>query len=402
MKERQSIFSRIAQSCFYLGVVIEVLLVLIDKSAYTNPVEGRIFQITFLLFLVKVCLTRYTGREYAAVFLACVVGAISYFVTGRNEVIRLVMFIAACKDVDMKRCLKLVFYMTLTGCMIIILLSVTGIYGAVSLTQEYRLDGVETRYTLGMGHPNALQCMVWALTTLGLYLYGEKMKWYHYLLTMLVNIFFFLLTDSKTGLLVTVFTVVIVYMTTEKKHKMVSKLGAAIGIATTAFSVGISVVIAGNAYRVYNYVWNNDRTPFTLFLVKLNSLLTGRIRVLTENDGFEGTIGTWRLFSRPENNYYFDLGWVRLFYWYGIIPGCIFVAVIIILMIYCYKKKLYPVLALIASFALYSVMEAHAVSVYLARNYVIFIIGQYWVKLISKEKAQEYYLWEILKNRVRI
>ena len=77
-------------------------------------------------------------------------------------------------------------------------------------------------------------------------------------------------------------------------------------------------------------------------------------------------------------------------------------AVIIILMIYCYKKKLYPVLALIASFALYSVMEAHAVSVYLARNYVIFIIGQYWVKLISKEKAQEYYLWEILKNRVRI
>ncbi len=402
MKERQSIFSRIAQSCFYLGVVIEVLLVLIDKSAYTNPVEGRIFQITFLLFLVKVCLTRYTGREYAAVFLACIVGAISYFVTGRNEVIRLVMFIAACKDVDMKRCLKLVFYMTLTGCMVIILLSVTGIYGAVSLTQEYRLDGVETRYTLGMGHPNALQCMVWALTTLGLYLYGEKMKWYHYLLTMLVNIFFFLLTDSKTGLLVTVFTVVIVYMTTEKKHKIVSKLGAAIGIATTAFSVGISVVIAGNAYRVYNYVWNNDRTPFTLFLVKLNSLLTGRIRILTENDGFEGTIGTWRLFSRPENNYYFDLGWVRLFYWYGIIPGCIFVAVIIILMIYCYKKKQYPVLALIASFALYSVMEAHAVSVYLARNYIIFIIGQYWVKLISKEKAQEFYLWEILKSRVRI
>lgn len=271
-----------------------------------------------------------------------------------------------------------------------------------SLTQEYRLDGVETRYTLGMGHPNALQCMVWALTTLGLYLYGEKMKWYHYLLTMLVNIFFFLLTDSKTGLLVTVFTVVIVYMTTEKKHKIVSKLGAAIGIATTAFSVGISVVIAGNAYRVYNYVWNNDRTPFTLFLVKLNSLLTGRIRILTENDGFEGTIGTWRLFSRPENNYYFDLGWVRLFYWYGIIPGCIFVAVIIILMIYCYKKKQYPVLALIASFALYSVMEAHAVSVYLARNYIIFIIGQYWVKLISKEKAQEFYLWEILKSRVRI
>lgn len=402
MEEKQSIFSRIAYSCFYLGVVIEVLLVLIDKSAYTNPVEGRIFQITFLLFLIKVCMTRYTRREYVTVFLFCVVGAISYFVTGRNEVIRLVMFIAACKDIDMKRCLRLVFYMTLAGCMVIILLSVTGIYGAVSLTQEYRLDGVETRYTLGMGHPNALQCMVWALTTLGLYLYAEKMKWHHYLLALAINVFFFLLTDSKTGLLAAIFTVVIVYMTTEEKHKIVSKLGAAIGIATTVFSVGISVVIAGNAYRVYNYVWNNDRTPVTLFFVKLNSLLTGRIRILVENDGFEGTIGTWRLFSRPENNYYFDMGWVRLFYWYGIIPGCIFVAVIIILMICCYKKKQYLVLALIASFALYSVMEAHAISVYLARNYVIFIMGQYWTKLLSKETEHEYYLWESLKSIVRI
>lgn len=402
MEEKQSIFSRIAYSCFYLGVVIEVLLVLIDKSAYTNPVEGRIFQITFLLFLIKVCMTRYTRREYVTVFLFCVVGAISYFVTGRNEVIRLVMFIAACKDIDMKRCLKMVFFMTLAGCMVIILLSVTGIYGAVSLTQEYRLDGVETRYTLGMGHPNALQCMVWALTTLGLYLYAEKMKWHHYLLALVINVFFFLLTDSKTGLLAAIFTVVIVYMTTEEKHKIVSRLGAAIGIATTVFSVGISVVIAGNAYRVYNYVWNNDRTPVTLFFVKLNSLLTGRIRILVENDGFEGTIGTWRLFSRPENNYYFDMGWVRLFYWYGIIPGCIFVAVIIILMICCYKKKQYLVLALIASFALYSVMEAHAISVYLARNYVIFIMGQYWTKLLSKETEHEYYLWESLKSIVRI
>lgn len=385
MTEKQSIISKIAYSCFYLGVIIEVLMVLVDKSAYINPIEGRLFQLTFLLFFIKVCLTRYTPKEYVTIFLFCVLGAVSYFVTDRNEVIRLVMFVAACKNVDMKRCLKLVFYLTLSGCILIILLSVTGIYGAVSLTQDYGRGSVETRYTLGMGHPNALHCMVWALTTLLLYLYGEKMKIYHYVVVFLINVGFFLLTDSKTSLLVSIFTIVLAYMAAGKKYFLISKLSAIIGIVTTVFSVGISVIIAGSAYRVYDYIWNLDRRPFTMFLVKLNDLLNGRIRILVGSTMFEGTMQTWRLFSRPENNYYFDMGWVRLFYWYGILPACIFIAVMLLVMLYCYSKKHYMSIMLITSFAIYTVIEAHGISVYLARNYVFFLIGAYWSMLLQEK-----------------
>lgn len=385
MTEKQSIISKIAYSCFYVGVIIEVLMVLVDKSAYINPIEGRLFQLTFLLFFIKVCLTRYTPKEYVTIFLFCVLGAVSYFVTDRNEVIRLVMFVAACKNVDMKRCLKLVFYLTLSGCILIILLSVTGIYGAVSLTQDYGRGSVETRYTLGMGHPNALHCMVWALTTLLLYLYGEKMKIYHYVVVFLINVGFFLLTDSKTSLLVSIFTIVLAYMAAGKKYFLISKLSAIIGIVTTVFSVGISVIIAGSAYRVYDYIWNLDRRPFTMFLVKLNDLLNGRIRILVGSTMFEGTMQTWRLFSRPENNYYFDMGWVRLFYWYGILPACIFIAVMLLVMLYCYSKKHYMSIMLITSFAIYTVIEAHGISVYLARNYVFFLIGAYWSLLLQEK-----------------
>ena len=107
------------------------------------------------------------------------------------------------------------------------------------------------------------------------------------------------------------------------------------GYLAAAFSVGISILIAANAYRVYDYVWNADRTKKTLFFVKLNELFNGRIRILVENDGFEGTAGTWSLFSRPENNYFFDMGWVRLFYWFGIVPAGIFLLAVLCLMIYC-------------------------------------------------------------------
>ncbi|MDD6071191.1 MAG: hypothetical protein PUC12_10330, partial [Clostridiales bacterium] len=289
----------------------------------------------------------------------------------------------ACKNIDMKKCLKTVFYLTLIGSSLIVLMSVTGIYGAISLTQDYGRGGVETRYTLGMGHPNALQCMVWALTTLGLYLYAEGMKWYHYLLALIINIFFFWLTDSRTSLLVAIFTIVLMYMSAWRKMQFISRLSAIFGIVATILSAGFSVIVAGCAYRVYNYVWYNDRTPFTLFLAKLNDLFNGRIRILVENDRFEGTVGTWSLFSRPENNYYFDMGWIRLFYWYGIIPASILILAILGVMFYCYQKKQYLVIALIASFSVYSIIEAHAVSVYLARNYVLFVIGANWSNMME-------------------
>lgn len=383
MEKRKELFSIIAYYCFYIGVVIEVLLVLIDKSEFVNPIEGRIFQITFLLFTAKVILTKYSWKEYVTIALFLALGAVSYFVTGRNEIIRFVMFIAACKDIDMQRCLKLVFWMTLSGCAVIVLLSVTGIYGAASLTQEYGRGGVETRYTLGMGHPNALQCMVWALTVLFLYLYGEKMKWYGYLAILGINVFFFLLTDSKTSLLAAIFGILYAGIYRFVKNKTVRKICDISCVLITLGSVMISVVIADNAYLVYNYDWGIDNSVWALFLKKLDSVLTGRIRSLTGNARWEGTTQTWKLFSESANDYYFDMGWIRLFYWYGIIPAVIFIIVLLLILFYCYKQKQYSAMVLIVSFALYSVMEAHAVSVYLARNYVLFLLGAYWTGLLK-------------------
>ena len=33
--------------CFYLGLLIEISIVLIDKSTFVNPVEGMLFRLTF-------------------------------------------------------------------------------------------------------------------------------------------------------------------------------------------------------------------------------------------------------------------------------------------------------------------------------------------------------------------
>ena len=400
MEKNQDRISQIAYCSFYMGIVIEVLLVLLDKSAYINPVEGQMFRLTFLLFMVKVCLTKYTGREYLAVFLFGALGAVSYFVTGRNEVIRLVVMIIACKDIDMKKCLKVVFYMTLLGCAVLILLSLTGVFGTVSLAQDYGRGGEEVRYVLGMGHPNALHCMVWALVVLCLYLYGEKMKWQSYLFLAMINAFTFYLTDSKTGFLVTLVTILYAGVIRYTRIEKLKKIYIIIGYLATIGSILLSVVIAVNAYRIYDYVWNGDRSPVTLFFEKLNQGLNGRIRILVETDEFKGAASSWKLFSDSHSDYYFDLGWVRLFYWYGIIPAIIFIAAIILVMVWCFKEKDYMAGVMIFSFGIYHVTEAHGISVYLARNYLFFLMGYCWYQLPFLKGGEEWYFWRWKKDAV--
>ena len=389
MKTDRKQIEKIAYGSFYLGVIIEILIVVIDKSAFINPVEGRLFQLTFLLFLIKTCLTRYDKKEYAVIAAFLALGAISYFVTGRNDIVRIVMFLAACKNVDMQKCLKLVFYMTLTGCLIIMFLSFFGIGGGLALTQDYGRGSVETRYTLGMGHPNALQCMVWALTVLVLYLYGEKWKWYGYVAALAVNTGFFFLTDSKTSLAAAVFAVGFTWIICKCKGEKIIKLCGIGSILVTVGSIILSTVVACKAHYVYEYDWGIDKSKTAYAYKVLDNILTGRMRSLCDNERWEGTISTWKLFAEPANNYYFDMGWIRLFYWYGIIPGLIVVAVILIWMIQCCRRKENMVLMIIVSIAVYTVFEAHMVSAYIGRNYLLFILGASWCQLLKYGDRKE-------------
>lgn len=374
----KSLKSQIAYSFFYLGVFIEVMLVLIDKSAYTNPILGQIFRLTFLLFLLKACLTKYSFKEYLLAAFFLLVGAASYFITGRNEIVRIVVFLMACKDADMIKCLKFVFWMTLTGCLVIMALAVLGIFGTLSMTMDYGRGSIETRYVLGIGHPNALQCMVCVLTMLGLYLYHDKCKWYSYLIVLGINVVFFLLTDSKTGLLVAVCSVFLNALIPKIRNSKLVSFFLAGNIGIYAGSIFISIMAAKDAMCLWRHFTQGEYSSRIKFYVFLDKLLTGRIHALIETKNHEGVMETWSLFSSPDKNYYFDMGWVRLFYWYGIIPATLAVVALTVFVIYFTKKKKLVELAFISMFALYTVVEAHFISVYIARNYLLFIIGMYW------------------------
>lgn len=378
---------------FYLAVMIEIMLVILDKSEFLYPFEGWTFRITFLLcfikFLCAECTSEYTIRDNIGIAVLLILGTISYYATGRNEILRIVLFLAACKGEDMIRCLKMVFWITLIGCTGIILLSISGIYGAATLTQDFGRGGVETRYVLGMGHPNALQCMVWMTSSLGMYLYHTKWKWFHYLAVWILNLLFFFLTDSKTSMAIITAAVVLFLIADHLHAKWGKRLFSAANIAAVAGSIGLSFFAAKDAMSLFEYYWGAPLTRKVQIYLILDKLLTGRIHSLVDTTYKEGTISTWSLFSSPHNTYYFDMGWVRLFYWYGIIPGIIVVACLFLLLGYFYKRDRLAEMILFSTYSVYTIVEAHIVSVYIGRNYLLFIAGMYLWNIWNKTGKQD-------------
>ena len=377
---------RIGEICFWIALFIELIIVIVDKSAYLNPYESQLFRITFLLFGIKLITTKYTMKEWICIAIVGVIAACSYFINEKDEAVRAVVFIASCKGISLNRNIKVIFYVTMIGCMALILLSVTGIFGAMSVTADYGREAIETRYTLGMGHPNALHCMIWMVITLAMYAYDSSMKWYHYLLCMIINIATYLLTNSNTGMmLATVMilgVVVLHYTPLLQKASWVYVAGAMVVIACLVFSV--YGAYAGNG-------WNDSNT----FMYKLDKVLNGRYEYCYKVEA--ARLSNWKIFAAPENTEYFDAGFVRAFYWYGIIPGILYGLMHIYLIWQSFKHKDYVLLVMVVAFAVYHLMEAHFVSVYLLRNYLLVCMGYYWYQPFMKYQESAGYLWQIKK-----
>lgn len=385
--------SRLPWYLFYAGLTIELLIVVVDKSNFVNPIEGRLFQITFVFFFLKLLLTKYTGKEWCALLLLELLAVVSYRVTGANDLIRIVTFVAACRDIPLRQMMKYAFYVTLAGCMVIVLLAVTGVYGEISLTQAYGREdpettlyvGVEaakeTRYTLGMGHPNALSCMFLMLVIMGIYVYFAQMKWYLYLFLMLLNVGVYQLAGSRTSMLITAVFLVGACVMTYVKFLRENWLAYLCGLLVFLLCIGFSVDAAVCAQRVRDAKWNaffykNPRdNDHIVALTKIDRYISGRIVSLTDTENNDGMIHTWSAFSCPGNmDHYFDMGWVKVFYRYGIVPGIIYLAAQLVFLRKLYKRRDACGLVVFTVLAVYTVVEAHLISVYIGRNFLLMMM----------------------------
>lgn len=369
---------------FNLALLTELLMVIVDKSNYINPIEGRLFQLTFVLFTLKVITTKYEWREYVAIFVCCLAGLLVDQIGGKNEILRIFMFVASCKNMDMKRCMKWTFRITLGGVLLLMLLAVTGLFGTVTILKEYPGSIFVPRYCFGLGNPNAFHIMVFALVLLGTYVYYEKLKWWTYAAIGILNIILYFLTDSRTPtiMIFAIILAILIFKLSKNASKTWKSVLKILFLLANLASVAITVFFAAIAPTVHDIDWGYSELGKDHWIKKVDLLLSGRIRNLTERD-FWVDLKSWRLFSPPEYNWNFDLGFHRLFYWYGIIPATLVLIVFGILLIYLYRKDYDKEIILLTLVSVFTVVEAHFVSVYIGRCYPLLILGAFWPYLLA-------------------
>ena len=358
---------RIRNLIFDILLTIEILVVIVDKSDFHIGFESYIFRFTFLLSCLCVLLTlkRYTKKDLVLIIPFLIISVIVYKLSGRNELLRFTVFVAACKDLDIIQKLRLFFYESLIGSMALIVLSVTGLYGR--LYANAWDDAGSIRYVFGFGDANAFHCMFMMLVFLGLYLYHDKMKWYMFLILAISDIILWIATRSEAAAAITMIGIggVALFSLSDLKKYISLYLP---GFFIYAFCIWFSIYSAVNSMRM-----PND------FIVKMNNLLSGRIiNLYWDSNAHSGSIETWHLFSgRDTIDVYFDMGWVRLFYWYGIIPAIFVITGIILLYAICIAKRDAVMMVILISLALYTLVEAHIISVYIGRNFILLFFGYY-------------------------
>ena len=331
--------------------------------------------------MIKVLATKYTRKQWGALILLGVIAVISYLATGRNEMLRIVALVAACKDMEPKPLLKTIFWITAIGCAIIVLLSLVGVAGVISVTDEFRVGKIETRYCFGMGHPNSFHGMIWVLITLGCYIYRQKLRMWHYVILFIANILIYLFTLSRTATLLTMM-VIIAYVVLNvwkrlaeyKWYYILCTIGVVVCVLVTMF--------------LTEYWADYD------FIRVIDEKLSLRVTVVNVVENAKPS--DWTLFGLQENDYFFDMGISRLFYWYGVIPAILYLLMNFHLLHIAYKNRNSFLSTIVLVSTVYTLVEAHLISDYLLRNY-LFVMYGLSLTIPSEEKAlkSEFYFWDI-------
>ena len=376
-------FSPIRNFVFYLMLTTELLMAIYERSDLPLSTPSYVFRATFLMTMVVILLTEYSAKEWIAI---CITAAFTFFcyrVCGNNDLLRVSMFVISCKGVNIKKALNYFFTVSFIGYAAIFVAALTGIYGNVSITDEFgRTVGTQTRYSFGFVHPNTVHGIFFALSMLLIYLLKDVSRKKRSIVCgviLVLNVLLFVFTDSKTGFFITIFMLIglIPSLLSDKEKPGILYLAGAV---ISFMSVALSVVAAA----VSEYAYDNPDGIAGL----LDRICTGRIASLYGNTReHKGTLSTWTLFGDTNSGEsFFDMGWVRLFYWYGIIPAAVITVILFVLLYRMYRQKDYDTFVMLVSLFLYTIVEATFVSSYIGRNFMLMILGAYIFLACREEK----------------
>jgi len=333
---------RIGEISFYIGIAIHLLLMTIGYGKWNIPFHGRFMQAAFALLCIKIVTTKYSKSEWIVMLFLGGLGSLSYFATGDEYVVSIVVMIFAAKNIDMYRMCKWIFFVALAFTVLFAILSLCGIGDAPVTIADFGRGKVEARWSLGLGHANNLHGTVWYLISLFVVLYFKYLKWPHYLLLTIGNMVLFYFTASRGGVIIVQVIIMIAW---------ILRYFPEIGGKRLLYFLGVLEIIGLVALAVVSAIIEPEYTPI---ISTLDTMLTGRLHLIR----WCADISQWRFIAAGGVTTAVDVGWALVFYRYGYIVGAVFTAFHLYLIYRAWKIKDGILFAIVVTSAFYIFMES--------------------------------------------
>lgn len=302
-----------------------------ESSVSIITTLSRYLSLTIVIIKILMCdIQQYNKSTWIRIGVLCFISIIVGKVSDSRLLFQYLVLILGSYKVNFDKVAKSALIIEATTVSVIILLAITNV---IPNRVFGRTNNDVIRYALGFKYSTYPAIYMWYFTTLYLYIKKEKISWCQYSVLAVINIIFYIITDSRTELICSLGIILITISFYNCHNKKIKMFFANI----TKYSVIIFTIICVCITIGYN--------PKISFMNKLNKALSGRLSLAQkgmENFGITifgnkiEWIGLSLVYSgvntAKEFNFV-DIAYLNILYNYGL------VTLIIILYFFCGVTK---------------------------------------------------------------
>lgn len=320
--------------------------------------------IGMLLFLVKVAMTEHTVFEYCFAGILLLISVVVYYNTGEKGLLLYFTMMLGMKGVSVKRVFKLGSAILSLSFTTLVLLSITGLKEEIIYVKDRAGFGSVIRHSLGYPYPNTLFTTYIVLMVLVIYVLGRQNKKNLLLTTLLLfigSVYIFIYSCSNTGLIVSVFYLMInLYLQCRKRLSKFEKIGIQMMYPLCLiFAIAGPLVTQGKLFQLLDKVLHN-RWAYSLYYLTNEPI----------------TLFGVRFKEAPNTNYMIDSSFLYSFLQLGIVPFVI-VTLLFLGMIHDYvKREMKTELAIILSFCVLGLSDPFLFNLSY-KNLMFLFVGEY-------------------------
>lgn len=345
----------IPNTSFRLGLLIMILKVFLSVSGIAEVPDSldTILSIAASGLLAGSILQKAYPVKTLFVFICItLLGMLTSVRTGNMMVfIAIITCLAMCGE-DLDKAIAFMFFWESLFLILTILLSAAlHLSGNSMLT---RVSGV-MRYNFGYSHPNIFSCILTNLFAMYLWKHYNSVGVRHALIICLIEFVVYKMTDSRTGLIVTLFLVLftMLFRNNQKPCRFLKFMAAyAVPVLTVMFYCLCKLFASGNG-----------------FALLLDKLISGRIRLGAYSLNRFGVSFLGQNLSMAEVKWdaFWKLNSITFdnIYTYLLVTECIWLVVVMVLFYQTVKKSDIKYCVFILAWALYGISEIHVINPFL-------------------------------------